>query len=492
MDDRYSKQIADPIHGTIGLTELEVQIVDTHAFQRLSHVKQLGVVDLVFPGANYSRFSHSLGVCHVAGQILKSIAATPGFDGFSDHEWQRYRLAALLHDVGHYPFSHTMENVLDEVYGVDEREEDVDDDGNELYWDHEAVGGQVVRCDSEISSILKANGFEPKSVSAIFQREYDEEDVSIDYADVVSSGLDADRLDYLRRSAHYSGVPYGSIDFNYLISQFQLDASKEVCLTKKALLAADHFLLSRWFEYQQMIFHKTVQAAAKMLEDVLAELLRTKDEFACRRDDVKKRIETGEWAHFTDEKLLQGIRQLKSDTDKPHVADKCRALLERHLPKMVYEYSDFQDRGDSDEDADIDEISAVKERARDFIGNGDGEIPKPYWYTWEKPMPFTKIRPQREEEEEDEETRAGDHGVRVAKQVPAEGEDDASETPIGHLIVDERDSVTNLLAEKQRYIWRFYVLFPSDEDGNFPDEAEMDEWREEIETAIDDAVDGDD
>jgi HD superfamily phosphohydrolase len=482
MNDRYSKQIADPIHGTIGLTRLETQIIDTQAFQRLRNVKQLGAVDFVFPGANYSRFSHSLGVCHVAGKILESIEATPRFEGFSDHEWQRYRLAALLHDVGHYPFSHTMENALEEVYGED-------DDGEELYMEHEAVGGQVVQLDPDISSILEANGFEPASISAIFQRDYSKEDISIDYADVISSGLDADRLDYLRRSAHYSGVPYGSIDFNYLISQFQVDEKDRVCLTKKALLAADHFLLSRWFEYQQMIFHKTVQAADMVFEDLVVELMKSEEEFSLRPSKVKEMIETGEWAHYTDEKLLQAIHQLESESDKPYIQDKCRGLLKRHLPKKVYQKSTFQNRKGGQGPAEDTKIPEVKRAVKELIQKEEGwGIPEPYWYIWEEPMPFTKIRPQRDEEQESAERRAGDHAVRLANEVPGSGDSEKAEMPTAQLIVDEKDSVTNLLAENERYIWRIYVLFPSDEENNFPDEEEMDKRRKEIEEAIDEVV----
>lgn len=241
MSRRYSKRVADPVHGTISLTEVEEKIIDTRTFQRLRNIKQLGNVDLVFPGANYSRFSHSLGVCHIAGKILDSLKAS-GSD-IDEAEWQRYRLAALLHDVGHYPFSHVIEHAMENVYGEDRLA-------------HEAVGGLVVEHDPEISEILKDANIRASSVSAIFQRRYTSE--SIRYADIVSSGLDADRLDYLQRTAHHSGIPYGSIDFNYLISQVQMDQDGNIGFTDKARLAVDHFLLSRWFEYQQIIFHKTV------------------------------------------------------------------------------------------------------------------------------------------------------------------------------------------------------------------------------------------
>jgi uncharacterized protein len=111
-----TKRIADPVHKSIGLSNVELKVINTPAFQRLRNVKQLGLAYLVFPGADYSRFAHSLGVCHVTGQILDALSKNcPEFQ-FSEPEKQLYRLAGLLHDVGHYPFSHTMEHAIEEYY----------------------------------------------------------------------------------------------------------------------------------------------------------------------------------------------------------------------------------------------------------------------------------------------------------------------------------------------------------------------------------------
>ena len=105
-----SKQrITDPVHGTIELNEVESAIISSSTYQRLRHVKQLGLAYLVFPGADYSRFSHSIGACHVTGEILKALISNCSDINFTADEVVIYRLAGLLHDVGHYPFSHTME-----------------------------------------------------------------------------------------------------------------------------------------------------------------------------------------------------------------------------------------------------------------------------------------------------------------------------------------------------------------------------------------------
>ena len=109
------KQISDPIHEVIALTDLEVKVIKTRTFQRLRNVKQLGLAHYVFPGADYSRFSHSLGACHVMGRILKVLE--PHADGkLSPQVQQTYRLAALLHDVGHFPLSHATEYAFRNCY----------------------------------------------------------------------------------------------------------------------------------------------------------------------------------------------------------------------------------------------------------------------------------------------------------------------------------------------------------------------------------------
>src|SRR5581483_6168447 len=110
-----ARRISDPVHGTVGLSDLEARVLSTQAFQRLKNVKQLGLAYHVFPGADYSRFSHSVGVCHVTGRILGALQARYP-ERITEDDVQLYRLAALLHDVGHYPFSHTLEHAIKDHY----------------------------------------------------------------------------------------------------------------------------------------------------------------------------------------------------------------------------------------------------------------------------------------------------------------------------------------------------------------------------------------
>jgi len=444
MSRKYVKQLADPLYGTIGLTNIEVEVIGTRAFQRLTNIEQLGVVHHVFPGASYSRFAHSIGVCHVAGQILDALAQSGHW--ISDEDWQRYRLAALLHDVGHYPFSHAFENALK---------------GSELgtHLEHETVGAMVIKHDPELSGVLKP-AYDPVSISAIFNR-YELPGIDTTLQDVISSGIDADRLDYLRRTAHYSGVPYGSVDGDYLTSQFRTDDDGNVCITTRARLTADHFLLSRWFEYQQIIYHHTVQAADTILEDVLIELIGQNEAFHCTPSNVREKIKEGNWASFDDTTALTGIRDLAKETKDDVLQEKCRALLERRLPKTIFEHSRFRERenkGTRSSDEPL-EDGALDALAKQF------NLERDRWYLKPKSVPFTKMWP------DGKRTRKGKHDVRIGEPVRTNG----ITTPTSTLIADDHQAVMSLLAEKERYTWRLFVFFPLDWD-----ETKVEETRSEI------------
>ena len=230
------KRISDPVHGTIGLSKLEVEIINTPAFQRLRNVKQLGLAHMVYPGADYSRFSHSIGVCHVVGRLMEALRLQKT-GGIDEATMQQYRLAGLLHDVGHYPFSHAMEDALDEHFSrksLRSRSTELGDPSLEQVPDseamtHERVGKRIVESDPMISEILRRADVDPQKVTEIFTRER-----KLDYSNVVSSDLDADRIDYLLRTAHHTGLPYGSTDLNYLVTQVRLDNVGRVCFSNRA------------------------------------------------------------------------------------------------------------------------------------------------------------------------------------------------------------------------------------------------------------------
>ena len=285
MTNFNDKHISDPVYKTIGLSKLETEIIDTPVFQRLRRVKHLGLVSLVYPGADFSRFDHSLGVCHIMGRILSAIKNVNPENLDDDKEIQKYRLAGLLHDIGHYPFSHPMEKAIREFSAESSLElkgtkgNDVEPPNNgeqreAEFMKHEKVGEEILRLDSELEKIFCKYKYEPEEISGIFMGS-----TELSYGNLVKSDLDADRIDYLLRTAHHTGVPYGLIDIDYLISQMVLDKERNrASLQKRALRSAEHLLLCRYFVYQQTIYHKTVVGFEYLLRDISRALLQKRND----------------------------------------------------------------------------------------------------------------------------------------------------------------------------------------------------------------------
>ncbi len=230
------RRFRDPIHGTIELRAVEAALVDTRPLQRLRRIRQLGLTNLVFSGAEHSRFTHSLGACHVAG-LLGEALARQGWDG----DVGLLRVAALLHDVGHPPFSHAGEQ------GVA----------------HETMTAAIVRSD-EIAAVLRAHDVDPEALLAQFDPR--REPVA---AALVAGQLDADRMDYLLRDAHMCGVSYGRYDLPRIIDTLGLSAEGRVGVRRAGLHAAEGLLLARYGMFMQVYFHRTRRILDLLLEEVL-------------------------------------------------------------------------------------------------------------------------------------------------------------------------------------------------------------------------------
>jgi HD superfamily phosphohydrolase len=258
------KRVNDPLHGAVFLSPLEYKIATTPTFVRLANVKQLGLGYFVYPGAAYSRQEHSLGACHVVGQMLDAMAANGAI--VSERDREITRLAALLHDVGHYPFSHATEEAVHLAEGASVIAGA--SSGVEYFEDHEAISRYLIENDPSIRAVLKEFGFDPAEIVMRLEGG-DETSLSL----LVSSDLDCDRLDYLRRTALHAGIPYGAVDADYLVDNLLLDADGIPCIHSKALGAADHFLISRLYDFEQVPFHKAVVGYEEALKRTLAAMI---------------------------------------------------------------------------------------------------------------------------------------------------------------------------------------------------------------------------
>ncbi len=207
----FEKDIQDSVHGFIGVTKTELSLIDSRIFQLLHHIKHLGGAWLVYPSANHSRFSHMLGTMFVTGQIAQSLS-DKGW--LTDDDVEKVRIAALLHDIGHYPFSHVIEHVMKKK----------GEKGK-----HEKLTDHLLR-QSEIKDILQDSSYNPDEISGIILGRYTQNNL---FSQLIASDLDSDKIDYLLRDSYHTGVAYGSVDVGRLIRTMDVDDEGRLHLGKR-------------------------------------------------------------------------------------------------------------------------------------------------------------------------------------------------------------------------------------------------------------------
>lgn len=450
------KAVADPVHGTIQLTDLESQVISTGAFQRLRNVKQLGLAHMVFPGADYSRFSHSLGVCHVTGRILSALRERYPRK-FTERDVELYRLAGLLHDVGHYPFSHATEFALRDHYagtdllrktkkGTTAAKSGVAPGAKSRWVKHEDVGVMILDYDTELREVLRKGGFQPREVYDIFARKNPPK-----YSNLISSDLDADRIDFLLRTARHTGLPYGSIDLEYLLTQLCLDRDDLLCVHPKALRAVEHLLLGRYFDYQQVSYHKTVAGLELVLKDLIGVLLDT-GLIQARERDLQKAMEDRRWARIDDSFGMALLARLAETTRSRTVKIKANCILKRQPPRLVVKAERFALKDEGNDQIfkrDLEDVSELRETWSKKIG-----IPISRWYRWEKDeIGLTKIGPLVRVDASH--VKDGDKVGQLVRVLKGNG----SSVPI----FDIDGSMMNVLAKYALYSIRLYVAFDPSE-----------------------------
>ena len=249
------KSIFDPVHGPIAFDGPALALIGTPEFQRLWGIRQTGFAHLVFPGANHTRLEHSLGAYWVAEQMSARL-------GLSSGDSRRVALGALLHDLGHGPFSHTLDAPMVEVLGRPhealsrERIEGTDPD-----WPAESV---------EVPRVLERFGFEPRSVANLIDPAHPGREPRLLRA-ILHGAIDADRIDYLQRDAYYTGVAHGAIDAVRLLDTMRPDRG-HIRFAEKGRSAVEGFLVGRALMYSTVYFHKTVRSAEMMAQAAVERL----------------------------------------------------------------------------------------------------------------------------------------------------------------------------------------------------------------------------
>lgn len=333
-------RIRDPIHGTLQLSRDEIHLVDGPSYQRLRMIKQLGLADLAFPGATHTRYAHGLGVMHIASRMFAQLSMT--YD-LPSPERERLlgtvRLAALFHDLGHAPLSHTTEAFMPRVAalalgrwqeGPGDRLANHEDYTLKMLVDSELTRRIQQRITPEtgvtaddVATLVAGRGPSPELVKRFHVAGKDWMPMM---RQCVSSELDADRMDYLLRDSYYAGVPYGRYDHEWLLENLvpvEREDGVHLGLDARASFSFEDFLLSRYHMFTSVYFHQIPIGYEVMLRRFHAESAHA----------LEVPADVDGYLQFDDIALWTLLRQSKSPW--------ARRIVERRAYRMLHEVKEF-------------------------------------------------------------------------------------------------------------------------------------------------------
>lgn len=306
--------IYDELHGYIKLSGVFRDVVSSRVFQRLRRIRQLPFAWYVYPGATHTRFSHSLGSMHIAELVAQRFSS----EGFiSKDDVALVKVGALLHDVGHAPYSHSLEPLLMELWGADPG----------------YISELVVTHDPELDEILSKAGVDVNEVVSVLRGRSGCNVLN----DLISSDVDVDRLDYLPRDAYHTGVAYGRIDLHRLLL-FLSPSSSGVAVPLKALNALESFYVARLHMYKAVYYHKTITGYQLLLRNVYAELSKYRElrellETYTSPQGILRSIKEGRYCLW-DDSLVSGL--LNYALTKNILSEEAADLVSRLLNRRGY------------------------------------------------------------------------------------------------------------------------------------------------------------
>lgn len=347
MTFNKNKIINDPLHGFLTIpTDLIFDVIQHPYFQRLRRIRQLGMSDWVYPGATHTRFHHALGALNLTLQAMDTLRRK-GIE-ITDKEYESTALAILLHDIGHGPYSHTLEHTL--IQGVH----------------HEVISTRIMQ---RLNEIFKG---ELETAIEIFQHKYTQKPF---LSQLISGQLDMDRLDYLLRDSFYTGVSEGIVGGERIISMLNV-VDGNLVVEEKGIYSVEKFLIARRLMYWQVYLHKTVIAADAVLVSILqrARVLAHKGHalgsYHPLLHFLMNEVDT---EHFDDEALdlflvlddidiMASVKQWQFHED-PILSTLSKRLLYRKLPKVMISTIDF----------DAKEVAEASEQTMKKFGFSEGD-----------------------------------------------------------------------------------------------------------------------
>jgi hypothetical protein len=360
-DDEF---LTDQVHGTIHLKENESDLVRTQAFQRLRHLRQTGLINYVFSCAEHSRFVHSLGTLAVVNRMCSALQKCRAF---TPTEEKTVRAAALLHDIGHYPLSHLVE----EVYAAVEQDKTsaIVSSPPVPYQNplsrfaqktlvpkthHERLSAAVIKKRQEITKILDKMNVDPAQVAGAITGDWAASDPVL--CMLMRSGLDCDRLDYLARDSYMAGSTYGRVDTDYLVrslelghAQFQNEVVEVLGVNIGAEQALEHYLTARYFHYARVVGNSTSRALECLAKAAILEMIPKYEGWHFKEyDQIEASVDTDLFLRMHDAALWESLEHYCSSGN---ASDDCVAYLavlkSRRRVRVLHEKRALEIRSES-------------------------------------------------------------------------------------------------------------------------------------------------
>jgi len=310
------KVFKDPVHRYIHVRDKVIwDLIGTKEFQRLRRIRQLGTTYLTFHGAEHSRFNHSLGVYEIVRRIVDDVFK--GRPEWDDEERLLCLCAALLHDLGHGPFSHSFEKVF--------------------HLDHEDFTQEIILGDTEVNKVLTSVEKDfPKKVAEVIAKTYENKQV----VSLISSQIDADRMDYLQRDAYYTGVSYGHFDMERILRVMR-PREEQVVIKSSGMHAVEDYIMSRYQMYWQVYFHPVTRSAEVILTKILHRAKQLHQEFYSFKHDpihfyslFEEELTLQDYLKL-DESVIMFYFQSWQEEEDPILRDLCIRFMNRQLFKYV-------------------------------------------------------------------------------------------------------------------------------------------------------------
>lgn len=301
-----------PIHGDIRVEKWAKDLIDCAEFQRLRNIKQLGGASMVFMGATHTRFQHSIGVYKIISIIVNNVE---GNKKISDKAKREVLAAGLLHDIGHGPLSHALEIITDGKIC------------------HEKFSQEIICGDTQINKVLKKNKIDPKAVASIIEGTHKDKRL----VSIISSQVDADRMDYLLRDSYYTGTTYGNFDLNRILKSMII-TDDEILFNESGVPAIENFLLSRYHSFTQIYNHRISISYEAGYKAILKRVVDISKDIKVPHGDIIVKIMSGkisldEFLMLDDNTFHEITKSLINVEDKM-LKDLCQRVIGRKLFKV--------------------------------------------------------------------------------------------------------------------------------------------------------------